>query len=233
MITYSAVEFPVLATLEACLLADCSRLIELESELRRKLDESHERVVLGGSPGDWDTGCQHHWDHVSAVLRRMQRLSAEMNDAVMNSQPEAARSAWGRLQWQEDRLVMAVCGLSDQSLHLNETAALDWKALLLIIESHRRAVKAGVQGLDTRLESWAAHCMPGMVAITLPGSGLKRLSDEALDTASYQSELDQAAIQIGAEQHQEMGMLDGVKALFMWVETPDERVIKNHARARL
>lgn len=43
---------------------------------------------------------------------------------------------------------------------------------------------------------------------------------------SFIDEFDQAAIEIEAEQHQSLGLLDDLRALFMWVEAPKERVSK-------
>ena len=45
---------------------------------------------------------------------------------------------------------------------------------------------------------------------------------------TYKQEFDQAAIDIELEQHQDSSFMDVVKALFMWVETPEERMRKNH-----
>jgi hypothetical protein len=44
-------------------------------------------------------------------------------------------------------------------------------------------------------------------------------------------EIDQAAIEIEAEQHQSLGMLDGLKALFMWVDAPQERIRQKNANS--
>jgi hypothetical protein len=231
MISTLALAFPVVSSLEVGLRADCARLMEFEAELSATLEESHELANVRGSPADWDTSCQHHWDHVMAVLRRIHRLVGEMHDAVLHSQAVSAQTAWDELQRQEAKLAIALSGLSAQANELNEAAAKDWKKLVLTIESHRKAVQAGIQGLHIRLQSWAEHTGPAEVLpLTKEGSEAaeKIPVEEGSDEASYKRELDQAAIEIEAEQHQEMGLLDGVKALFMWVETPGERVRKKH-----
>lgn len=232
MISTLALAFPVVSRLEAGLRADCARLIEFEAELTRVLEESHELANVNGSPGDWNTGCQHHWDHVMAVLRRIHRLLAEMHDAVGNSHPQTAWKLWEELQHQEAQLAIALSGLQDQATHLDHVAAEDWKKLVLTIESHRKAVQAGVQGLHLRLQSWASHSSQHEVMNAM-AAGAAAVPAPAKDTgdAQYLRELDQAAIEIKAEQHEELGLLDGLKALFMWVETPGERVRKKHAHA--
>jgi hypothetical protein len=235
MISTLALAFPVVSSLEAGLRADCVRLIEFEAELTRVLEESHELANVRGSPADWDTGCQHHWDHVTAVLRRIHRILAEMQDAVGNSHPQTAWKLWEELQHQEARLAIALSGLRDQAAHLNEAAAGDWKKLVLTIESHRKAVKAGIQGLRIRLQSWASHSPQHMVTdpmaiAALDAAAAPPIVDD-IDEVQHLRELDLAAIEIEEAQHLEMGLLDGLKALFMWVEAPGERVRKKHATA--
>jgi hypothetical protein len=235
MISTLALAFPVVSSLEAGLRADCVRLIEFEAELTRVLEESHELANVRGSPADWDTGCQHHWDHVTAVLRRIHRILAEMQDAVGNSHPQTAWKLWEELQHQEARLAIALSGLRDQAAHLNEAAAGDWKKLVLTIESHRKAVKAGIQGLRIRLQSWASHSpqhmdTDPMAIAALDAAAAPPIVDD-IDEVQHLRELDLAAIEIEEAQHLEMGLLDGLKALFMWVEAPGERVRKKHATA--
>lgn len=233
MTTPLTLAFPIVSSLEAGLRADCARLIEFEAELSTTLDESHELANVRGSPADGDTGCQHHWDHVMAVLRRIHRLVAEMHEAVETSQPQAAQAAWDELQRQEAKLAIALSGLSAQVQELNEAAAGDWKKLVLTIESHRKAVQAGIQGLHIRLQSWASHtpqnALTDAMAVTASGAAAAPPIEGDIDEVQHKRELDEAAIEIEEEQHQEMGLLDGVKALFMWTESPGERVRKKHA----
>jgi hypothetical protein len=172
---------------------------------------------------------------VTAVLRRIHRLLAEMHDAVGNSHPQTAWTLWEELQHQEARLAIALSGLREQSTHLNEAAAEDWTKLVLTIESHRKAVQAGIQGLHIRLQAWAAHSpcyvvSEAMAIAALDAAAAPPVDDDPHET-QHLKELDQAAIEIEAEQHQELGLLDGLKALFMWVEAPGERVRKKHASA--
>lgn len=233
MISTLALAFPVISSREADLRADCARLIDFEVELSQVLEESQELANVRGTPGDWDTGCHHHWDYVTAVLRRIHRLVGELHDAVGNSHSQSAWKVWEELLLQEARLATALSGLSEQSSRLNEAAAMDWKTLALTIQSHRKAMQVGIQGLQLRLKYWASHSPPDADSMTIPAAlpepEAERAGAKSMDPLTYTREFDQAAIEIEAEQHQEMGLLDGVKALFMWVETPGERVRKRHA----
>lgn len=233
MTTPLTIAFPIVSSLEAGLRADCARWMGFEAELSTALDESHELENVRGSPADGDTGCRHNWDHVTAVLRRIHRLVAEMHEAVETSQPEAAQAAWDELQRQEAKLAIALSGLSAQVQELNEAASGDWKKLVRTIDSHRKAVQAGIQGLHVRLQSWASHTPENVLADGMAISALGAAAGSPIvgdiDEAQHKRELDEAAIEIEEEQHQEMGLLDGVKALFMWVDAPGERVRKKHA----
>lgn len=41
-------------------------------------------------------------------------------------------------------------------------------------------------------------------------------------------ELESATMAIGADQHKSLGVLDGVKSLFLWLDTPEERLRKDN-----
>lgn len=48
-----------------------------------------------------------------------------------------------------------------------------------------------------------------------------------LDAQTYQREYRNAVIALEAEQHEFLGILDFVKSLFLWFETPEQRMLKN------
>lgn len=235
MISSLPLAFPIVSSLEAGLRRDCIRLIEFESALTSVLEESSELANVQGSPADWNIGCQHHWNHVKAVLRRIHRHLAEMHDAVDNSHPEEAWILWEDLQHQESRLAMALSGLQDQAAHLNESAAEEWKKLVFIIQSHRRAVQAGIQGLHLRLHAWVSphpqHLISDVMTITEFDVDEVPCCVDHLVRLEDLPEIDQATIEIEAEQHQSLGMLDGLKALFMWVDAPQERIRQKNANS--
>lgn len=54
-----------------------------------------------------------------------------------------------------------------------------------------------------------------------------RTGVEGISADSYERERNQAAIELEQEQHAVMGFMDELKAFFMWVETPEERMSKN------
>ena len=97
-----------------------------------------------------------------------------------------------------------------------------------MIESHRKIVQTNIQSLNVCLQSWTSQDQPDEVKHTEKEDTMNRPGAEGMDAVTYNKEFDHAAIEIGAEQHQSLGLADVVKSLFMWVETPKERVLKNH-----
>lgn len=55
----------------------------------------------------------------------------------------------------------------------------------------------------------------------------RRSHADGVDSQTYEREYHQAEIALEAEQHEFLGVLDFVKSLCMWFESPEERVRKN------
>jgi len=51
----------------------------------------------------------------------------------------------------------------------------------------------------------------------------------AEEPATYEHEYDQAVIDLHQEQRQSLGLLDTVKTMFMWMESPEEGISKNRS----
>ena len=51
----------------------------------------------------------------------------------------------------------------------------------------------------------------------------------AEEPATNEHEYDQAVIDLHQVQRQSLGLLDTVKAMFMWMESPEERISKNRS----
>lgn len=224
--------YPVISTLEICLCGDCLRLIEFEKELMHSLEESRQLGNVEGSPTDWNIGCQHHWNHVKAVLRRIHRLEAKLYESVGTSQPHGALKVWEEVLRQEARLAFALGGLHSHAAQLNEAASKEWNTLVIMVASHRKIVQTDIQKMHGHLQSWIVQGPFNEVSISIINSNQNPLSRiDAIDDVSpniYEWEIDQAAMEIAEEQHQSLGLIDGMKALFMWVEAPEERVSKSH-----
>lgn len=226
-ITYS-LTYPVISSLEICLCSGCLKLIEFEQQLVQSLDEACDLENVEGYPSDWNSGCQHHWNHVKAVLRRIHRIEAKLFDAIDSSHPQVALKLWEELMRQEARLAFALGGLHSHATHLNEAAGKEWNVLVIMVASHRKIIQTNIQKIHNHLQSWVAQGPLQEISVSNQKSlwGGEGVDDMCPNTDDW--EFDQAAIEIEEEQHQSLGMIDGMKALFMWVEAPSERVLKSH-----
>lgn len=203
----------------------------LESDLATALSHSEELAEVQGSPGDWDTACHHQWDRVEDILDVIHGLVSEMHAAIIRGDKSGAlqaRASWIAVQDEETKLAEALAGMRAQSRELNETARDEWLELVLIVESHRKVILTAAVGFDSRMKAWGNEILMADEAVSYlppvrPGvDGIPPLDDVR--------KLDQAAVEIEQEQHQVLDLKDHIKAMFMWVEAPEERVDKQ-ARA--
>ena len=209
------------------LQADSSRLMGLESDLATALSHSEELAEVQGSPGDWDTACHHQWDRVEDILDVIHGLVSEMHAAIIRGDESGAlqaRAFWTAVQDEETKLADALAGMRAQSRELNETARDEWLELVLIVESHRKVILTAAVGFDLRMKAWGNEILMADEAVSyLPPVRPGVDGNAPLDDVR---KLDQAAIEIEQEQHQVLDLKDHIKAMFTWVEAPEERVHK-------
>lgn len=216
------------SSLATGLHAHSSRLIGLESDLATALNQCEELADVQGSPGDWDTACHHQWDHVEDILDVIHGLVSEMNTSIINGSKLGALeacTAWKAIMDEETKLAAALAGMRAQSLKLNEAAHREWQELVLIVESHRKVVRTAAEGFGLRLEAWKEEIsLTREMACAVKASPL---GADGTARVAYAHNLDQAAVEIEQEQHQVLDLKDDIKAMFMWVESPEERERKN------
>jgi len=216
------------SSLAAGLHADSSRLMSLESDLATALSHSEELANVQGEPGDWETGCHHQWDLVEDILDVIHGLVSDMHSAILSSDASGAQqacAAWTAIQEEGTKLAAALAGMRVQSLELDENTRKEWLDLVLTVESHRKVVQSAAKGIGARLESWQAGFSMTGDATSLAPAEHPRV--EGVEPQEHARKIDQAAIEIEKEQHQVMDLKDHIKAMFMWVENPEERVRKN------
>lgn len=200
----------------------------LESDLATALSHSEELASVQGGPGDWETGCHHQWDLVEDILDVIHGLVCEMRTAIIRSDEAGALqacAAWAAIQEEDTKLAAALVGMRAQTLELDESARREWLELVLTVESHRKVVQTAAKGIGARLEAWkAGFSVTGDAARLAPPA---RPGGEDKEPTAYTRKFDQAAVEIEQEQHQVLDLKDHIKAMFMWVENPEERVRKN------
>lgn len=222
----------LLNSLETGLRTDSSQLIGLERNLVAML---HRSRVLGaeyGSPGDWITSCHQQWDNIEDILQRISGRVDEMHDAISSSDHDRLNTAWNACETIESgevELVGELSSLRTRAIQLNEAARNDWNMLTLVIEFHVNTIHACSQAVRVRLELLKENSR-NEAADGAPNSpSLSHHRADGTDAATHTWTFDKAAIEIEQEQHQVLGFVDDVKALFMWIETPEERVNQNRS----
>lgn len=219
----------ILSRLETGLRTDSARLKQLDRDFGVTLRSARDLGLEQNFSKEWDTTWNQRWIIVEDLLLRISGLVSEMDGAIESSDGgrlKEALDAWESIQSKDVHLVETMSAIRVQASALNAAARIEWNLLATAFDANLETIHACSRALRVKLELLAAHpkeevdlLVQGILA-KLPKLPL---TDE-LDAEKYQRELGAAAVELEKEQHQAGGFLDTVKALFMWVETPEERV---------
>ncbi|MDZ4401756.1 hypothetical protein [Prosthecobacter sp.] len=194
--------------LESGLRLAAAHLQELVDELAATLPCARAFDRLPDTADEWHADWQQHWDIFEAVLRRISELAKEASGGRARSaedQRSQALAAAQALPTEAVKLSELWGTLQTQAGGLKEEAVRkQWGVLARLLESDAAALHAGAQAVRSKLELLVEH-----------------VTEQA-----YQKDLAKAAIDIEREQHRPGHVLE---AMFMWVETDEERVRKERA----
>ena len=208
---------------------DSAILKDLERDWTATLQRARQFGVLHGTSGDWVDGWHRQWDAMEAILSRIDVLVDEMDRCVEDGVPSSlstALEAWERIQTEDAKLEQTLAVLRHQASGMSEAVQADWNVLASTIDDQLEAIQALAEALRIKLELLKQHSkaevdtMIQNVLSKLPA----RTDADDLDPAAYEREYHEATIALGKERHEFLGFMDIVKGLFMWAETPDERV---------
>lgn len=223
-----------LVRLEKGFRTDSARLKTLEGDLAETLQCARHFGGSHGSPGDWNTDWNRQWDSVEALLRRIRVLVDDMDGSIASGDDDRLKSAletWDTIESEDGKLVEALGGLRAQAGGLDAAARKDWNLLARTIESNLETIHACAQALRIKLELLKKYSRDEVdrlvqdILIQLPN----RTQADGINPAAYEREYRAAASELAQERHKFMGFMDVVKGLWMWVETPAERVRKNRS----
>lgn len=227
----------ILSRLETGLLTDSARLKQLASDFGVTLRSARDLGLEQDFTKEWDATWNHRWVMVEDLLQRISGLMGEMDVAIESSDRsrlKEAIGAWESIQSHDVNLVETMSKIRGQASALNAVARIEWNLLATAFDADLETIHACSQALRVKLELLSEHTKEE-VDLLVQGFlvNLPKLPQAAdLEMAEYQLKLDAAAVELGNEKHQAGGFLDVVKALFMWVETPEERV-KNGRSLRI
>ncbi len=198
---------------------DLFQLQEMERHLTDTLHRARNFGTEYGSPADWTTTWHRQWCHVEDALARIRGLLNQVHHHLASHTPDhwaLALNEWDHLQPENTRLIDALMTLRGQAQMVNETISDDWRQFSVTLESQIASISTAALAFRQRLDQ-VAH-------------PARRTATES-PAEEKQHALDQAAIEIQEEQHQNLGLVDVVKAMFLWIESPEERVRKNKLKA--
>lgn len=224
----------ILARLEIGFRTDSARLGELELDLTRALQRARQFGKEHGSPDDWNTSWHRQWDHVEGRLGRIRALVREMHGSLASSEPnrfDKALAAWDAFQTEDAKLVAGLGSIRAQASGLSAAVRKDWNLLARVLEPHLEAIHACAQTLRLKLELMKEHSKEAVDQTVQNFLAKLPSHDEAdgMDAATSEREYQQAFTELQREHHRFLGFMDVVKALFLFVETPEERVSKNRS----
>lgn len=224
----------ILARLEVGLRTDSARLKALEADLAINLQRMRSFGTEQDSPHTWTESWSQQWDNAEGILSRISAGVNEMDDSIASGASERINKAlivWEVIEAEDTRLVTVLGSIRAQASGMSVASHEDWNLLAQSLESHIETIHSCAEAIRVKLELLRGRS-PEEVDVLLQ-TVLARLphrtGGDDLAAEKYQIELDEAALELEKEQHSPLGFIDVVKALFLWSEAPEERVIKNRS----
>jgi hypothetical protein len=221
----------ILASLQAGFRTDCAHLEELERDLTVILESAALFGIRHGAPAAWNLVWQKEWDVVAAILRRIRMLVREMELCTREDAGDlldAALKAWEKIQAEDVLLVETLGSIRTQATALDAAVRKDWNSVAQSLEPQLAKLHTCARVLRIRVELLRSHSLAGVDAIVqqllskLPGH-------HPAEAPVNEHALHKATIELEHERHATGGLMDVVRGLLMWVETPAERAGDNHA----
>ncbi len=219
-----------LSRLETGFRMDAARLAELEQDLAAALQRA--RHFGTAQDGDWNTGWQQQWDNVEELLRRIRWLVDEMESSIESSDADRLKGSlesWTTIQAEDTKLVAALAAMRAHAIGLNADVRDDWNRLARTLDSHVETIRSCAQALRIKIELLKKHSKAEVDQLVL--EILARLPDhtrtDGMSAEIYAQEYATAVKELDQEHHKFLGFVDAVKALLLWVESPEERTDKN------
>ena len=125
--------------------SQCAWLMMSEARLCNRLSESEQLTEARGWPRDWAIGCEHHWNHVTAVLGRVHRTMVKIESSITLLLLDRAFNLLIDLVHHQERLRFAISGLQEQTAHLSETSGKAYNHLIELILEHQSEIEVPIQ----------------------------------------------------------------------------------------
>lgn len=222
----------VLARLETGFRTDAAHLQATEKELAAALQHGRSLGRPQDAPDDWGSRWHRQWDELENILRGLRERVDQMDDSIASNDPDRlqkALAAWETIEAEDAKLAAALRALYGQASGLEAAARQEWEALAQSLAAHLVTIHACAQALRIKLELLKRHSREETDRLIEELLAKLPARDRAAttDTESARQAYQRAAVELEKERHIFMGLMDIVKGLWMWVETPRERTDKN------
>ncbi len=216
----------LLARLNVGFRTDSTRLMALEQHLNLTLRTARSLGLQPGVTPDWTSDWNRHWDRIETALgclrTRLETLSQFVGSSATGTLDDALMS-WDALQSGGNELTASLDAIRIAAHSLDEPFQAQWRDLSSNLETHLETLNAFSESMRVRLHLLQHHprsavdAMVDAVVSTLPP-----LSDP--DPVVTERGYQKAVLELEREQHRFLNFFDTLKALSMWIETPEERV---------
>jgi hypothetical protein len=226
------------ASLEKASRVNSTHLDQLEKSLATSLQSGRHLPSRQALPHIWDRKWQGHWDNIEEILERTRTHVNELVDGleshVENNAGEhlsRAMSAWEAIQCEGDFLQQALAQVRVQADQLSAGDRENWNTLARTLEYELEAIHYFAQAMRIKLMLLNGHSQEeaGQVVQSIITQFPERQPQPGNEEELYDHEYRRAVLQLREEQHKFLGFLDIFKSLLMWVETPEERMIRNRS----
>lgn len=210
----------ILSRLEAGFRTDSTRLKQMDLDFEQTLRRARELGIEQNFPAEWNALWNQQWGIIELLLARIRTLIDEMDKAIESNESsmlKGALVAWESIQSEDVHLIESMSAIRQQAISLNPVARLEWNLLASSFDANLETIHASSQALRLKLELLTKHTKAEMDLL------LQDVLNHS-ETQNSQWRVDMVELELAREQHQPGGFLDAVKALFLWVETPEERM---------
>jgi hypothetical protein len=224
----------ILTRLESGFRANAASLNALENDLAATMTLAREAGSRVAPSRSWNSAWHRGWDEVLGCIRAINRHLVEIGERVTGQDANRIDSAlviWEAVQLEDAKLLVALRGVRMQAGELAAPSRKEWNQLARVIESHLETIHTSAQALRVKLEylkKYSADEVEELVEGMRTRLRTQPRSNQ-LPAEPFDRDYRNAVLEREEDQHVFTGFMDVIKALSLWVESPDERMRKNRS----
>ncbi len=224
----------ILTRLESGFRANAATLQALEKDLAATMTMAREAGSRLAPSQSWNAAWQRSWDAVMESVHCINDHLVGIGDMMTGSQADRIGSAlaiWESAQLEDAKLLAVLRGIRLQAGELEAASRKEWNQLARVIESHLETIHTSAQALRVKLEFLKKHSAEEVEHLVekMRNRLLTQTRGTQVSAEPFDRDYRNAVLEREKDQHVFTGFLDVVKALSLWVESPDERMRKNRS----